>query len=271
MDEIVASQVGAGGPWYIHHYDASGNCILQSNAAGAVQVQYEYDAFGYPYPRGAMGGKGASQTRFLFTGREWLGDLRLYDYRNRLYQPEIGRFLQPDPKQFEAGDYNLYRYCHNDPINKADPDGLTVVVDISDPGFFVIESMALHEVAATESGGKAIAQLEDSQNLHIISPKQDFVTSKFNAGDERSAVTTATNVADSHNGCGSGSRIEINPSDQQNYNDTPASQLGHEIGHAQDIDSGNAAEPSRGSGLNYYAGPAEENALKIEMEVKKNQ
>lgn len=27
-----------------------------------------------------------------------------------------GRFLQPDPKQFEAGDYNLYRYCHNDPV-----------------------------------------------------------------------------------------------------------------------------------------------------------
>jgi hypothetical protein len=27
---------------------------------------------------------------------------------------EIGRFLQPDPKEFEAGDYNLYRYCHNE-------------------------------------------------------------------------------------------------------------------------------------------------------------
>ncbi len=41
-----------------------------------------------------------------------------------MYQPELGRFLQPDPKQFEAGDYNLYRYCHNDPINKTDPLGL---------------------------------------------------------------------------------------------------------------------------------------------------
>jgi uncharacterized protein RhaS with RHS repeats len=49
--------------------------------------------------------------------------MRLYDFRNRLYQPELGRFLQPDPKQFEAGDYNLYRYCHNDPVNHTDPDG----------------------------------------------------------------------------------------------------------------------------------------------------
>jgi hypothetical protein len=37
---------------------------------------------------------------------------------------ELGRFLQPDPKQFEADDYNLYRYCHNDPVNKTDPTGL---------------------------------------------------------------------------------------------------------------------------------------------------
>jgi len=41
-----------------------------------------------------------------------------------MYQPELGRFLQPDPKEFEAGDYNLYRYCHNDPVNKSDPLGL---------------------------------------------------------------------------------------------------------------------------------------------------
>jgi hypothetical protein len=59
-----------------------------------------------------------------------------------------GRFLQPDPKEFAAGEwselgsrdmdcvgrmvmrprerertshYNLYRYCHNDPVNKSDP------------------------------------------------------------------------------------------------------------------------------------------------------
>jgi uncharacterized protein RhaS with RHS repeats len=52
--------------------------------------------------------------------------LRIYDYRNRIYQPELGRFLQPDPKEFEAGDYNLYRYCHNDPVNSSDPMGLWV-------------------------------------------------------------------------------------------------------------------------------------------------
>ncbi len=132
VDEVVASQ--AGGEWVYHHYDARGHCILLTNASnGAIREQYDYDAFGFPYFYGASGGKLGSAfqfgNRFLFTGREWLKDLRVYDYRNRIYQPELGRFLQPDPKGFEAGDYNLYRYCHNDPVNRTDPTGLQVTSD----------------------------------------------------------------------------------------------------------------------------------------------
>jgi hypothetical protein len=37
--------------------------------------------------------------------------------------------LQHDPKEFAAGDYNLYRYCHNDPVNKSDPFGLVPAAD----------------------------------------------------------------------------------------------------------------------------------------------
>ena len=111
-----------------HHYDARGHCILLTGPSGNVIEQYEYDAFGKPYfynPGGGLLPNGSSYgNRFLFTGREWLSDLKLYDYRARMYQPELGRFLQPDPKQFAAGDYNLYRYCHNDPVNKSDPFGL---------------------------------------------------------------------------------------------------------------------------------------------------
>ncbi len=126
VDEIVASKLG--GQWYNHQYDARGHCILLTNSGGAIQEQYDYDAFGMPYFYNAagtsLGNFGGVGNRFLFTGREWINDLRVYDYRNRVYQPELGRFLQPDPKQFEAGDYNLYRYCHNDPVNHTDPYGL---------------------------------------------------------------------------------------------------------------------------------------------------
>jgi uncharacterized protein RhaS with RHS repeats len=32
--------------------------------------------------------------------------------------------MSEDPKGFDAGDYNLYRYCHNDPLDFTDPMGL---------------------------------------------------------------------------------------------------------------------------------------------------
>ncbi|MEY2501722.1 MAG: hypothetical protein QOI07_2056, partial [Verrucomicrobiota bacterium] len=126
VDEIVAS-IRWGWDVAYHHYDASGHCTLLTNSAGNIREQYDYDAFGYPYFYDAAGnnvGYSLFANRFLFTGREWLSDLKLYDYRNRMYQRELGRFMQPDPKHFAAGDYNLYRYCHNDPVNKSDPTGL---------------------------------------------------------------------------------------------------------------------------------------------------
>lgn len=96
VDEIVASR--AASVWHYHHYDARGHCILLTDTSGVIREQYDYDAFGFPYFYTVSGGKLiASQqwgNRFLFTGREWLGDLRIYDFRARQYQPELGRFLQ---------------------------------------------------------------------------------------------------------------------------------------------------------------------------------
>ena len=126
VDEIIASSNEFGAVLF-HHYNALGNCILLSDGAGNLSEQYDYEAFGKPYFYNTIGTNIPSlpwKNRYLGKGREWLSDLKLYDYRHRLYQPELGRFLQPDPKHFAAGDYNLYRYCHNDPVNKSDPMGL---------------------------------------------------------------------------------------------------------------------------------------------------
>jgi len=45
----------------------------------------------------------------------------------REYDPEIGRFLQPDPQptgpELQWGQLNRWAYCANDPINASDPSG----------------------------------------------------------------------------------------------------------------------------------------------------
>ena len=48
----------------------------------------------------------------------------LYLMRERYYDPEIGRFLSPDPIGFASGDPNPYRYAKNNPTNYVDPTGL---------------------------------------------------------------------------------------------------------------------------------------------------
>jgi RHS repeat-associated protein len=169
MDEIVA-QITPPNNWIRYfHYDASGNCTLQTDAFGNIAEQYEFDAFGSPYFLDGSGnniGYSPWGNRFLFTGREWLIDLKLYDYRNRMYQPELGRFLQPDPKEFGAGDYNLYRYCHNDPVNRSDPTGLDFIDSVTTqevptiPGNLVGRTDAAVDV-------RAVAQADGSYKLRL--------------------------------------------------------------------------------------------------------
>ena len=61
-------------------------------------------------------------NRFGFTGQRFDPETGLWDFRNRAYSAELGRFLQRDPAGFVDG-YNTYLYCRNSPMNFVDPDG----------------------------------------------------------------------------------------------------------------------------------------------------
>ncbi|MGB8194257.1 MAG: RHS repeat-associated core domain-containing protein [Chitinophagaceae bacterium] len=110
-----------------HHHDALGNVTHLTDAGGSVVEQYAYDVFGKAVIKNGSGiliAQSGFSNRFLFTGREFISEIGLYDYRNRMYSAEAGRFLQTDPLRFKGKDYNLYRYVRNNPVNMRDPDGL---------------------------------------------------------------------------------------------------------------------------------------------------
>ncbi|MEN3369081.1 MAG: hypothetical protein V7609_1224, partial [Verrucomicrobiota bacterium] len=213
VDEIVWSYNTFTGDQAFHHYDARGHCTLLTDSVGGILEQYEYDAFGWPYFYDSTFQPVMSSTfgnRFLFTGREWLSDLKLYDFRNRMYQPELGRFLQPDPKQFAAGDYNLYRYCHNDPVNKSDPLGL-LEFEIQDDEQFKAQIVAQLATIDSKAAGHAyLNELRATPFQMIIVPGA-------------TNVTQALNGPDSLNGKGSGSIFRINPSQQDSGKDSTGS------------------------------------------------
>lgn len=50
-----------------------------------------------------------------------------------MFSPNLGRFLQNDPKGFNAGDTNLYRYVGNNPANMLDPHGLEEQSSVTQP------------------------------------------------------------------------------------------------------------------------------------------
>jgi RHS repeat-associated protein len=109
-----------------YHQDGLGNVVALTDSDGSVVERYSYDVYGAPKFKNASGGVLAASAygnNFLFTGREYIALLGMYDYRNRVYWPKIGRFIQPDPIGFEGDPNNLYRYCGNNAVNGTDPTG----------------------------------------------------------------------------------------------------------------------------------------------------
>jgi RHS repeat-associated protein len=109
-----------------------------------VIEKYKYDAFGAPT---TISSSGTYNNRFKFRGREYSSTFGFYEYRARAYHPGLGRFMSEDPKLFvrriglgkspddwsfaghpDEAEYNLFRYCGNDPIDFTDPMGLAPVV-----------------------------------------------------------------------------------------------------------------------------------------------
>jgi RHS repeat-associated protein len=114
---------------FYYQQDHEGSVRYLTDAGGNRIEEYRYDVFGTPTiydmanPHHVRSASIVS-NRFMFTGREYAAAFKFYEYRARAYNPELGRFMSEDPKLFDAGDYNLFRYCHNDPIDLTDPMGL---------------------------------------------------------------------------------------------------------------------------------------------------
>ena len=176
MDEILERiAIGSDGAWYTYYpqQNHEGSVTLLTDPSGNVLERYRYDAFGAPTIYDAnWNGRSATiyDNRFLFTGREYAATYRssyttpafnFYEYRARAYNPKLGRFMSEDPKLFDAGDYNLFRYCHNDPVDFADPMGL------QDQNYAGLEPREVSRMLADQDNGNAqwaMAKWADSSN-----------------------------------------------------------------------------------------------------------
>ena len=134
-----------GGDKFIHP-DHLGSTRWLSDGTGTFPHGLRYNAFGQKMwiPPGTTDWQ---PVDFLFAGEsgyiteysdEQNPGVALLYLQQRYYDPDIGRFLTPDPIGF-AGGLDLYAYCGNDPVNRMDPSGLQGQIPGAFPGSFDIE------------------------------------------------------------------------------------------------------------------------------------
>jgi len=104
---------------YIPHYDAYGNILRYTDAAGNVVAEYAYNAFG-----GTISSSGtlADVFRIRYSTKYLDTEAGLYYYGYRFYSLVLRRWLTRDPI-LESGGVNLYAFCENNPITRYDVNG----------------------------------------------------------------------------------------------------------------------------------------------------
>ncbi len=110
------------------HPDHLNSIDTITDELGNVVERLSYDAYG---KRRQANWQDATSPIISLSNRGYTGhqhddEVGLINMRTRLYDPVLGRFLQPDtliPGPTHSQSYNRYSYCGNNPISHIDPSG----------------------------------------------------------------------------------------------------------------------------------------------------
>ena len=116
------------GVFYSLAYDQVGSLRLVVDSSGNVVKRVDYDSFGNVVADSEL----SFQVPLGFAGGLHDRDTRLVRFGFRDYEPDTGRWTAIDPILFNGGDYDLYGYCVNDPVNWIDPFGLFGLQELAD-------------------------------------------------------------------------------------------------------------------------------------------
>jgi RHS repeat-associated protein len=115
------------------HKDHLGSIVASTSSSNALIERMAYEPFGKRrFTNGQFDQTGtidAQSTIRGFTGHEHLDELDFIHMNARVYDPDIHRFLSPDPTVAHANNpqsFNRYSYGYNNPLNVVDPTGFTV-------------------------------------------------------------------------------------------------------------------------------------------------
>jgi len=115
--------------YYYNEDSLNTSSALSDSAHNQIEVNVYY-----PFGRTQTATPQASfQVSRRFTGQVFDAESGLYYYNARYYDPELGRFTQPDtaiPDLSIPQSYNRYSYVMNDPLRYNDPTGHSIWQDL---------------------------------------------------------------------------------------------------------------------------------------------
>jgi RHS repeat-associated protein len=120
----VAS-VFSDGRTQFYHTNHLGSASVITDQNGVKKEKIEYFPFG-TYREAIDYDTNFPDVFYTFTGQEDDDDLGFYNFKARLYDPALGRFISPDslvPNPEDPQSLNRYSYGRNNPINYIDPNG----------------------------------------------------------------------------------------------------------------------------------------------------
>ncbi len=112
----LGCQTGSSASFYT--IDQLGSIREVTSSTGAIEAQLAYDAQGRQQ---IIAGSFAAD--FRYAGYYYHSRSSLSVTANRLYSPQIARWLNRDPAE-EGGGINLYSYVSNNPVSNSDQSGL---------------------------------------------------------------------------------------------------------------------------------------------------
>lgn len=116
--------IKSNGQWYVYLRDTHGSVTGLVDLNGNRVATYESDDWGTP-----IVDQGTVYNPYRWNSEPLDAESGLVYMRNRYYQASTGRFIQRDPIGYDGG-LNLYGFVNSDPIQGADPSGLSDDEDV---------------------------------------------------------------------------------------------------------------------------------------------
>jgi RHS repeat-associated protein len=133
---------------YLHH-DQQGSTRLLTGSTGAAEGKCSYSAYGIPTCEGTI------TTPLGYDSQYTSSDTDLIYLRGRVYDPATAQFLSRDPLEALTGE--PYSYVTDNPLNWADPTGLSVQVCVGATASFGIFTFGGEVCYVTTPGGSGLA------------------------------------------------------------------------------------------------------------------